>query len=397
MKIFSVNYSANNFALSGANSAGGSHSAAYSGLRMDKNLNCDTVSFGMKPGRKTLQSQKMRLRNAAEAAMECAQTNKKAGKESDRLEFKLANDVAQSVELLHKKLRHKFCTNFSTVLTTEEHVNYLTMKDRVKTPDSISQKAACRQWQNKKEIMENMGDISGFCFILEEPKSFLYFSQIFNKMVKSGDITVKSIEYMPARGKKNSAKYAEYYKSFGRQIENFAEDIQASQETKEKILDTVKSNSGYSGLHINIVSADGMNSEIQVMTRAMHNFKDVENIGYKLCNGKKLKKEYKKIENHMNLFNKDNTNISATNKKYVEPAKKAYNIYTKEMYRRICEKPYDNSFPKYKPVDFKNVIADEMSEKYSMDEIKHAIEMINKYDYDTIRKMKTACDTKRVK
>ena len=132
------------------------------GLTMAQPLSKDTVSFGASQ-----------------------QTVKRMGKRSDAISFDLARKIRESFVKPHNKLKKQFQTEFDDLLSTPYEKNLLTMHDRIKTEDSIREKTASRGWITQKEVLTHMGDISGFCFILEDKKSFPAFVKVLSQMLKN--------------------------------------------------------------------------------------------------------------------------------------------------------------------------------------------------------------------
>lgn len=309
------------------------------GLTMAKPLLNDTVSFGA-------------VAKAKKVVHAAQQTTKAAGKRSDGITLQLSRMLRSHMQKPHAELKkhlqelfkEQINPNSQEVINGKNSQKYLfTMLDRIKSEDSIIQKTASREWGNlgKKELLTNMTDLSGFCFVLEDKKSLGEFIKKLSKEIRKGKLNIEEAEYhrLPTIYKSRTAPQT-FDSLEPEQLQKLKNAIYDTQNPATQIWKDVDSMSGYSGLHLIIKNADGTKSEIQVMTRAMHNLKNVENLFYKIRNNKDVDSKYRYIEQFMEALKvKDKDNMTESEKALQKAIKK----YTQEAYEEVLNKPFDIS------------------------------------------------------
>ena len=135
------------------------------GLKMAQPLSKDTVSFGAS-------------KNVKKIVQAAQQTNKVAGSRKDAISLQLSRMIRKSMQEPHEKLEKHLLGLFDDqvlLMRSGKRVGEMpkkhlfTLDGRIKSEDSIIQKTASRGWGNlgKKELLANMTDVSGFCFIFD--------------------------------------------------------------------------------------------------------------------------------------------------------------------------------------------------------------------------------------
>ena len=333
------------------------------GIKMAAPLSCDTISF-----------------------TGTTQTKKNLNDRKDTISIDLAMQIQASIADAHTHNEKLFKRKFADILSSDYnknrfsttfHKNLITMDARLKSPESIQEKSGTRGWATKKDILHNMGDVSGFCFILEDKKSFPEFIKRFSEMIQKGDIKVKEVEYhrIAPEYKKNNV-----FKSFDslpqNQFAKLKKTIMDKQCPTSQFWWDVDSVSGYSGLHITIKNQDGTLSEIQVMTRAMANFKDTENLLYKIRNNKSVNKKYRFIEQFLAPLKVEDPDNMTEQEKALQKAMKKY---TKEAYTNVLSNLYKDNYDFLKVDDATSLTKKEKN-------------MIRDYDFNTIHKFIETCN-----
>jgi hypothetical protein len=292
------------------------------GLRMASPLTQDTVSF-------TAKRNEEEVRERSDKTAKCR---------SEGISQKTAMEIRERVKDHHYAMKKKFVDEFGDLLSTPEQKGLLTMGSRIKGVNSICEKSANRGWSTKKDVLNHMGDLSGFCFILESPKSEKEFFKHFTKMYKQGAFNVEEIEYHRIEPKYKNNEVVESFDSFHlNDLQKFKTDIAKIKQPTKNFFYPVDSQSGYSGLHVTISSSHGAKSEVQIMTRGVHNLKNVENLLYKIRNGKDIQPQYAK----MGVLLSD---LKVKDKNKMTPQEKARQAamskYTLECYKHAIKHPF---------------------------------------------------------
>lgn len=346
------------------------------GLTMAKPLLNDTVSF----------KAAAKIKKVVQSAQ---QTTKTAGKRSDGISLQLARMIRNRMTKPHTGLKKhmedlfkdQINLNPKGIVDEKKSNKYLfTLLDRIKSEDSIIQKTASRGWGNlgKKELLVNMTDISGLCFVLEDKKSLGEFVRKFSQEIRNGKLNIVEAEYHRLAPFYTSRTFSQTFDSLDpSQLQKLKRAIYDTQNPVTQIWKDVDSMSGYSGLHLIVKNTDGTMSEIQVMTRAMHNLKNVENLFYKIRNNKDVDPKYRYFEQFMaKLKVKDKNNMTEEE----IAIQKALKKYTQEAYEEMLNKPFDNS-GKF------------LSIKGSIRLTKKEKEMLKDYDFNKIGELMKTCES----
>ena len=318
------------------------------GLRMSRPLTRDEVSFK-------------------------AKDITKKGNLKDKITFKLAKQLIEPYIKPHRQMEKFILKKFKKILSTDSKKNYVTLGGRIKEPFSIQQKSTSLSMKDYDNLISEMHDISGFEFILEEGKSFMQFCNILTKLIKDKEINVIDIEYYRLPPIQRRGKIVESYNSLNTNlVDKIARTIDEVKHNVDSTPYEKPSRSGYSGLHLTIQNSDGTFCEWQIMTRAMHDLKQVENFFYKVKNAKKLNQRYKSIEKYLKALVPPDENASA--KELAEHKRLIAKIdhYTLDAYKDVLPRLFSDTKQFLKLAD----------------------EEIAMYDFNKILKMKNKCDKK---
>lgn len=318
--------------------------ATQFGLKMKSPLCRDTVSF--------------------KAA---AISNKAMGSIKDAVNNDTALKLIKKVSPSHNNFVKLMYETFGDLMSTSEKKGLFSYKERIKTPFSVRQKttslleeiknndALCRKFNSMKDIdffAEEMKDISGNAFILEDAKALQVFTQRFQQLVKGGKVNVVDLEYYRLAPTYKRGKIVESFDSLNSNYVNkLGKTIDEVKNNVKPILDEKPSPAGYSGMHITVKHKDGTYTEIQVMTRAMWNLKEVENFFYKMKEGKTLDPKYSLIEKVLTSLKPISQDAPEKEKKAYKLFKDKIKMYTKEAYKERLKRPYEDRKNFLKPSD----------------------------------------------
>lgn len=332
-------------------------------LTMQAPLDRDTVSFKALPISKTMANR------------------------SDGISIKDAKAIRKILEKPHQKLKQVFMDFMGDILTPECQIKYLGsikfpdvskglvfMKDRIKGENSLCEKTAQLKLSKRDEILENIRDISGFCFILEDKNSFKELVRRFCTMVEKGIIDPVEIEYHRRAPKIKRGRVEKSYDSLDisliEKIKNSV--IKAKNPTTQFYIER-DSMSGYSGLHITVQNANGTYSEIQIQLRGVHELKEkAENATYKVRNRKALADEYDMLKRVLEpIRKKDPKELSPKQLAEQNNLQSKMTEYTQETYTDAIENhPFDKEFDFLRPI--------------------YAI--LEPFDFNIIRQVKALCE-----
>ena len=346
------------------------------GITMAKPLTKDTVSFGAA------------ARNTKKIVQAAQQTTKTAGSRSDAISLQLSRMIRKRMQEPHEKLE-KYLTGLfdeqvllmrgGKVVGSSPKKHLFTLDGRIKSEDSIIQKTASRGWGNlgKKQLLTNMTDVSGFCFVLEDRKAMNEFVKKISAEIRSGNMKIVDAEYHRLPTIYGSKNQVQTFNSLEpTQLQKLKNAIYDTQNPTTQIWKEVDSMSGYSGLHLIVKNSDGTMSEIQVMTRAMHDLKNVENLFYKIRNNKNVDPKYRYIEKFMEPLKIKNKDSMTDEEKALQ---KAIKKYTQEAYERMLVNPYEKTG---------NFLTIEQSIRLT----KKEKEMLKDFDFNKIGKLMKACE-----
>ena len=246
------------------------------GLIMAKPLSNDTVSFKATPKTLTDRSAGVSLNTA-------------------RIIHKEAAELQPEIEVFMKKL-------FKGLLVTEENPDNIVeiIKGRTKSPNSIVEKSATREWKNKTEIFANMTDLNGIKIIMRDgsKKSVKKVLDTFGKAIDNGVLILTEVENKrPIAAKKLKGKDAEKW-DYGN-MEDVEELIGKAYEISEKPIvfeafDYTKAN--YPALHL-LFRFPGQKRcfEVQIMGHDVGVYKDLDDLIFKILGNKNVDPKFKPL------------------------------------------------------------------------------------------------------
>lgn len=225
----------------------------------------------------------------------------------------------------------------------EKHPIY-EMEFRVKTPESLREKASQKSLITKSAVQSGIGDIIGARIILGD-NSRKSCEAVINKLsetVKDGQLKIIEVE--------NHAPYDSRHQYFKRSILSKLAKASADRFgifVKEK---NIINESGYTALHLSVAFADGYNGEIQIIGKDVATLKELEDIPYKILQGKQVKPQYYKIKEILSpmCF----VDIEGPENAAKIKLRREFMAYTDAAYRYEREKPpaskrKDNIFPRF--------------------------------------------------
>lgn len=336
---------------------------SFFGLKLTSPLREDTVSFGAAKPKKP-----QNIKTFTEKTI--ARTYKKAGDLKDGIN----NIQAIQLRLMHynvfAKYERLFKTKSARYLSTPEKKGLATLKTRLKREFSIIQKTASLGigGESNEDIAKQITDIPGYTYIIEDPKGYAAVIKDLSDMVKHGEINPTAAKYH---------KLPDEYKK-GKLINSFDSLNPATSARLRKTILDVKdvdlwticpSKSGYSGLHIIIKSPDGKFSEIQVKVRSVADLKEVEDLYYKITNGKELSPEQAPLDGVLRLLKPVNPEKLTESEKALQKALTKYSI---EAYTLALEHPYEENAPFLRVIDAKTLTSKEK-------------ELVAQYDFNRIK------------
>lgn len=220
-------------------------------------------------------------------------------------------------------------------------------------------------------------DIIGARIILNNPKAMPKVIEALKAASDAGLLNITSVENIIPDAKKlpPNSKMSEYEYLPARKLKKFADKTYSNY--KE-----VKSKSGYMAVHINLDLSNnelktkkneynGYSGEIQIMDSFVEDFKEVEDLCYKIKDNKNfLDKKYDAFKNHFKKYYKD------------PKVKEAFDNYTYDLYlfqrtRSVFEANHcSRNFPDLKFFEYDKIIPEEL-------------------DFNELKKRKNKCETKR--
>ncbi len=325
------------------------------GLTMAKPLSKDTVSFGCNraPSKKVKE----------EAAFIISEA--------------LAKKIRARKEEPHNRKKQLLNEYFGDLI--EQGV--ISFSNRLKGNRSIREKATTNGWGTLGLILEHMGDISGFCFILNDSKAFSEVNKRLLRLLQSRELEVVEGEYHRLAPKYKKNQIVESFDSIKpNELQKLKEGVNRIQNPTRQIFYDVDSRSGYSGLHLTLRSKDGEKSELQIMVMPISKVKKAENTTYKIKNGKSIEQKYAPIvETYLAEFKPLKKTASEAEKKAHEQLLAAMTKYTQEAYALAAQNPYN---PNFEILKVENATTLTKKEK----------EILGKYSFDKIAILMEACE-----
>jgi len=266
--------------------------------------------------------------------------------ESFKLSEASVNNIHSNAIQAKNYLENQLSNLFEDMISKNVHDDkpVLSINYRVKTPESIAEKALTRRWLNEKEVKSGMTDIVGARIIMNNA-SRENVDKVIEKLTnaeKNGKLRILEIEnYRPepkiddkgdiihsydyASAKALSKLKCECDKK-GRSIPKRDEDLPT----------------GYMAIHLLTELPNGFTGEIQIMGKDVAALKDIEDICYKCKSGKSINPIYEPMKEKLEpLMNDDDVLLQHEYNNYTRKAyiyqrnKEPYNIKANTGYLQI--------------------------------------------------------------
>lgn len=254
------------------------------GLKMTKPLSQDTVSFG------------------ATAKMLTSRT--------EGISLQVARGVNKAAEPMQEKIKKFLNGLIGDMVATDLNPKNPIWKicDRVKTPRSIVEKSATRQYNCRSEVLDFMTDLNGAKIVMRDGRK-KYVEKVltrFLKPIEKGEIELIEIENkrpMTTAKMKRSAKEQYDYASI-----DFLEKMQRTQEEKWETLNlkerrTVRfdmndlTDMNYSAIHFLFKFPEEPRPfELTLMGKDVNELKDLDDKLFKILNNKEVDRKYKPLK-----------------------------------------------------------------------------------------------------
>lgn len=244
------------------------------GLVMAKPLPKDTVSFGATP--------------------------KAMGSRKDAITMSLAKainkEATEALEFWKSKLNPFL---YDLEATYEKTGPIEKIMSRVKEPNSIVEKAATRGWVNKEEIKKSMTDLAGMKIIMRDGSK-----QEVNKVIERliayvNETGARIVEIENKRPLPVYNQYGEISKSYDYASPMYLANLQkVASKSVGRPIRYIDENTptNYMAIHILTELPNGITGELQIMGHDVAALKALEDMCYKVKNGKNLPKKYASIE-----------------------------------------------------------------------------------------------------
>ncbi len=211
-----------------------------------------------------------------------------------------------------------------------------TIRSRIKNVDSIIEKSMTRKLDNAKEVKEGITDIVGARIVMADSSRQAVDAVInrFTKAVQNNELKIIEIEnYRPepeVDDDGNILKSYDYASAKALKELKLACDDKMGTSIR-KVDEDVPS--GYMAIHMLVQLPNGFTGEIQIIGNEVEKLKDIEDICFKIKNGKNPKGVSPKIKKMLApLKDKDDVIL-----------RKEHNIYTREAYLYQREKEINKS------------------------------------------------------
>ena len=319
------------------------------GLKMASPLHKDTVSFGLqaKSSKKSVKKVVETISQEVENFRETEIKRKVSGGYKDAMTQGQAIMAKESCKTPHKVVLRAFKRTFGSLISEQEGQAPITIYHRIKSIDSIRVKSS-------KEA--DIQDVSGFCFVMENKNSFKSFVDGFEKFINATGCVVTNYDYKVIAPEVHKISRKE---TLLKTFEPFdPKPVEVLRKMVEKTGYKIGENEGvtpsvfgYSAIHITIRDKNGVNHEIQLMTKSMHKAKKVENLFYKAKQGKELPKPYGLID--LSQLHPDKIKSEVADQ---------LGAYTLDVYKEAVEHPYSdiamprpNKYSSIKDFDFNKI------------------------------------------
>ena len=260
------------------------------GLTMAKPLLNDTVSFSFK-------GKSSAAKKVVTEALE--QTSKEAGAFENSARIRDIKDKIEPLVQAHKDMKKAILKIYRGHIAERNRTKdcSLTLLDRIKKTGSAKEKTTTVN-------VNDLEDLSGFAFVIEDKKGFKIFTDSFSELIKNG-YTVVDYEYHRIAPKYHRGQLEKTYNSLNPSTQQRlkSEILKLNPQMDDHMLER-DSKGGYSAIHMILKDKKGNKHEIQVYTRAIADVKGAENLVFKLKNGKRIPEIFLKVSPHLKLLQK---------------------------------------------------------------------------------------------
>lgn len=257
-----------------------------------KPLASDTISFTSRKKQKEKPSDKL---GALPVQSSIRDANDKVMHEKERtITNVLAHRISREASYDTKRLEITLKQSLDSLMPENnkscdrEHPIY-NLEFRTKGANSIREKATQKYLFSKEAVINRLGDIIGARIILgdnSKNSADLIVDELI-EIVKEGRLKITEVE--------NHTPYDKKFQYVGQtKLHKLA---QASSDrfgifVNEK---SVRNETGYTAVHLSVVFPDGYRGEIQILGRDVAVLKELEDIPYKILQGKSVNPQYHKI------------------------------------------------------------------------------------------------------
>lgn len=248
--------------------------------------------------------------------------------------------------------------------------------ERAKSATSIVEKAVTRGWENKEEIKKGMTDLAGMKIIMRDA-SRPEVNKVIERLIDfTKETGVKIVEIENKRPIPIYNQYDEVIKSYDYASPGVIARLQkAASKVAGRDIRCIDENtpSNYMAIHMLMELPNGITGELQIMGHDIAQLKELEDMCYKVKNGKNLDKRYAVIEKTLSPIKPPAAKDGVEDEAYIAQVKKyqflkdEHDKYTQEAYMEQREKdprPFNSKkketflrIPSYLPkeLDFNNI------------------------------------------
>ena len=228
-------------------------------------------------------------------------TPKSMGSRANAINMQLAKDIHNDAEVALAYMRDKINQYiFDLVADTYNPKNPIeVVKQRVKSPESIIEKAITRNWNTKQEILKNMTDLAGMKIIMRDGSKEQVNKVLENLMQGMDEGAFKIIEIENKRPLPVYNQYDEIVKSYDYASPGYLAKFQRlASKVAGRDVKLIEENTptNYMAIHMLMELPNGIVGELQIMGHDVALLKDIEDMCYKVKNGKNLPKKYAEVE-----------------------------------------------------------------------------------------------------
>ena len=301
-------------------------------ITMQAPLQSDMVSFHGKIGRKTLQAMKAAVKAAEKKAEELIEDTGIVTVKELPAEQKIWKINKKDAEGIHSAILKpqgyikSFIHNlYDDLIYSEKNPKnpILDIHDREKSVESIIEKSATRKWTSVKEILKNMTDLNGVKIVARKKAGKEEIDNILDRlvpMITSGQLELKEIEIkrpeaiklLPA---KDQEKYDYASMSMLKKLVGVQEGVWNTKKTSKENIRKVTfgkpqyTKGNYCALHLllDLPNKQARVFEAQFMGAYVGAGKDLDDIIFKILDGKHVDKKYTRIKNLIEELKADTT------------------------------------------------------------------------------------------